>query len=175
MSVFTSEPSTSSGQLSSIFLSKIQFSDKRLFGTWSSEKEICFKLFSCLAPCQKCKITKQLMAPRSRCPGTVDNPTNKPDLAYCTLPHSVQDPTLPFSWNKNCCPTAPPTPQHLPCHVQLIWPEICQQIFFLAKSRSTPRGLTNWFRLNDQKSPRCGLLDYNLTYLRFGFSAAWHL
>ena len=64
---------------------KMQFPDKQLLSTWSSKKEICFRLFSCLAPCQKCKITKQLMAPRSRCPGSVDNPTNKPDLAYCAL------------------------------------------------------------------------------------------
>ena len=153
------------------------FPEKQLISTWASKKEICFRLFSCLARCQKCKITKQLMAPCSRCPGTVDNPTNKPDLAYCTA--AVFKIPLYFSGERQklllYLLLLPPS-RHLPCHAShLIWPEICQQIFFLAKSGSTPRGLTNWFRLNDRKSPRCGLLDYNLTYLRFGFSAAWHL
>ena len=151
--------------------------EKQLISTWASKKEICFRLFSCLAPpCQKCKITKQLMAPCSRCPGTVDNPTNKPDLAYCTA--SVFKIPLYFSGETktvalSTAPPSLPTPA-VSCQPPNLTRNLSTNIF-LAKSRSTPRGLTNWFRLNDRKSPRCGLLDYNLTYLRFGFSAAWHL
>ena len=75
------------------------------------------KFFSCLAPCQKCKITKQLMAPCSRSPGSVDNPTNKPGLAQCA---ALQRATciqcvpclvcLDSSWTRLCryCGEPPP-------------------------------------------------------------------
>ena len=122
---------------------KTSFPDKQLFSTWASKKEICFGLFSCLAPCQKCKITKQLMAPRSRCPGSVDNPTNKPDLAIvvCSAPlYSRSHFTfLPRQKLFLYCSSLPPTPA-VSCQAPNLTRNLSTNIFFWQSQGRRPGG-----------------------------------